>query len=480
MMGTAADFLFGVHLFALCVMSIYGCLGFVSIYLVWKGRSYGSKTWRIGETGALPAVTIQLPLYNEKGVANRLLRAVTDLDYPRELLQIQVLDDSDDETLDLVLERVVLLKEAGWDITHHHRQKRVGYKAGALREGLKQARNEFIAIFDADFVPPSEFLKRAVSPFEDDPRLGLVQARWAHLNASESLITRAQSVALDKHFAVEQFVRYSANYFPKFNGSAGIWRRSCLIDSGGWSAETLCEDLCLSTRAALRGWRFLFLRDLEAPAELPHQLAAYKSQQARWATGSFQCVRRYGMEILKSRDHSLAAKAYTLLTMTGYVVSGMVILLLLSLVPLVWLDFRFPPALFLFGLAGLGQTALFFFAQKTLYPDWVRRCWRIPSIVLVSMGLAPKVLVGVYRAFVGQPPPFIRTPKGAAIHYRPEIHSTVYAEVLLVLYSLAGIIGSLLRENYPPLAFLTLCLSAYGFVAFHSLCERDSKSGSAH
>lgn len=450
-------------------MAVYGCLGFASIYLVWKGRGYGKESPGARATSSLPRVTIQLPLYNEKGVAQRLLRAITGLEYPRSLLQIQVLDDSDDETVDCVGRLVSTYRDGGWDISHLRRPLRQGYKAGALREGLKEARGELIAIFDADFAPPPDFLKKTVPFFAFKPRLGLVQARWSHLNAGDSLITRAQSVALDKHFAVEQFVRFSANYFPKFNGSAGLWRRSCVEDAGGWSAETLCEDLCLSTRAALRGWSFLFLPEVEASAELPGQLSAYKSQQARWATGSLQCVRLYGKEILRSPLHSLPAKIYTLLTMTGYVVSFMAILLILTLVPLVWLDFRFPPVMALFGLAGLGQTFLFFLAQKALYRDWLRRCLRVPFVLLVSLGLAPKVVVALLRAFTGRGLPFVRTPKGQAGLYQPEVHLTFWMELFLAGYALFGIVGSLIRENYPPLAFLLLCLAAYTLTAFHGL-----------
>ena len=297
-------------------LGLYGLLGFVTLGLFLRHRHAQSQLPVTPDEW--PMVTIQLPIFNERGVITRLLDATAALDYPRDRLQIQILDDSTDDTTALAAAWLAARQGDGGDVVLLHRAERRGYKAGALAAALATASGEFIAIFDADFVPPPAFLRQTLPYLLDDPQLGAVQARWGHLNAAESPLTGAQAIALDKHFAVEQLVRHRAACFPKFNGSAGVWRKTCIEGAGGWSSETLCEDLCLSTRAVLAGWRFHFAEDIVAPAELPSTMRAYKSQQARWATGATQCLTRYAAPIWQASGHAWLARLYALLSMSAY------------------------------------------------------------------------------------------------------------------------------------------------------------------
>jgi cellulose synthase/poly-beta-1,6-N-acetylglucosamine synthase-like glycosyltransferase len=246
-------------------MAVYGLLGLVTLFFYYRHRQPP-----VGQPCSLlndpPLVTVQLPLYNERLVVERLISAAVRLDYPRHLLQIQIIDDSTDETSQIAAQWMAHYKEEGFWVEHLRRRGRKGYKAGALQAALPLVQGKYVALFDADFVPPSQFLQHSVPYLEGDPSLGMVQARWGHLNADDSPLTAAQAIALDKHFAIEQRVRHRANLFPKFNGAAGIWRRRCIEEVGGWESDTVTEDLCLSTRAILAGWRFRFQDDLVAPA----------------------------------------------------------------------------------------------------------------------------------------------------------------------------------------------------------------------
>jgi cellulose synthase/poly-beta-1,6-N-acetylglucosamine synthase-like glycosyltransferase len=280
----------GLYVVAGVWLAVYGLNGLVlaGLYLYHRHDRMRQPTC---QPSRYPLVTVQLPIYNERHVIERLIDAVAGIDWPRDRLQIQILDDSADETTTLALARVEHLKRRGLDIALIRRLDRSGYKAGALAVGLTYARGEFIAVFDADFIPPPGFLRQTIPAFLDRPQLGMVQTRWAHLNADYSLLTRAQSLALDGHFVVEQTARNRSGLLMNFNGTAGVWRRTCIEASGGWSDDTLSEDLDLSYRAQLAGWDCLYLPDVSA-AELTPQLAAFKRQQFRWAKGSIQCLRK--------------------------------------------------------------------------------------------------------------------------------------------------------------------------------------------
>ena len=276
-----------LYVIVLTATAVYGVFGLITLYLYWRHRHEKHPTPLMNEM-EWPHVTVQLPLYNERYVVERLIHATVQLDYPVDKLEIQVLDDSTDETVQITQRLVDHYRRQGVNIVLYHREHRQGYKAGALAEALAKTKSEYIAIFDADFCPSADFLQRTIPHFVHNKELGVVQTRWDHLNQNDSILTGAQSIAIDKHFVVDQAVRSRANLFPKFNGSGGIFRRSCMEDAGGWHDDTVCEDLCLSTRAVLRGWRFLILPDIVAPAELPNTISAYKNQQTRWAKGSFQ------------------------------------------------------------------------------------------------------------------------------------------------------------------------------------------------
>ncbi|MEJ2264725.1 MAG: glycosyltransferase family 2 protein [Anaerolineales bacterium] len=287
-----------VYLIVVSLLFIYGMNFF---YLAWQAAYQAAhQAWRKNthqatmppEPDLWPVVTVQLPLYNELYVAERLIRAAATLDYPRHLLEIQVLDDSTDETVEIAGKLVRQLAEKGINIVHIHRTERKGYKAGALAEGLNVARGEYLAIFDADFIPPADYLKNTLPFFKDD-KIGFVQTRWGHINREYSLLTFLQSLAVDAYFMIEQYARSQKGYWFNFNGTAGIWRRSAIEDAGGWTAETLTEDLDLSYRAFLRGWKSIYLRDIVVFGELPISFSAYRRQQLRWARGRLECAQKF-------------------------------------------------------------------------------------------------------------------------------------------------------------------------------------------
>jgi len=467
-----------LYVLALSALSLYGMLG---LFTLWLYRRHRHETYPAPPVARddLPPVTVQLPLYNERYVVERLIRAAASLDYPAGRLQIQVVDDSTDETTARAADLVDAYRAQGVDITLLHREERAGYKAGALAAALQRARGEFIAIFDADFRPEADFLTRTIPHFFDSPDLGMIQARWGHLNAGDSPLTAAQALALDKHFVVEQTVRHRADLFPKFNGTAGIWRRACVKDAGGWQSDTVCEDLCLSTRAQLKGWQFRFLPEVVAPAELPASISAYKNQQARWAKGSTQCLLKFGQPILASRRHSLRGRLYALLTMGAYATSILLLVLLLLQLPLIYLDYRFPATMMVFSIAGLGQPLLFLTSQQVLYPRWWRRLPLLGALLLAAIGLSVTISRAVVQAFSRREHVFIRTPKrgdGEGGGYRLPFDAGTFLELFFALYALAGFLLALYRANYGPAFFLASCTLGFGVVAFLSLREQFVRS----
>src|SRR5262249_28550631 len=312
-MTPAETFTLASYFFVLIVLAVYGWHRYYLVYLYMRNRDKEPKPQP--PLDPPPAVTIQLPLYTEMYVTDRLIDAVGRIEYPRELLEIQVLDDSIDETESIAELAVRRFDAQGIDIKYYHRTDRTGYKAGALEAGLATARGEFIAIFDADFIPTPNFL-RDLMPHFADPAVGMVQARWGHINQDYSLLTKIQSILLDGHFVLEHGGRHRSGRFFNFNGTAGVWRRAAIDDAGGWQHDTLTEDLDLSYRAQLRGWRFLFLSDVIAPAEVPVEMNAFKSQQFRWAKGSIQTCRKLLPRILRA-DVPLGVKAEAFFHLTA-------------------------------------------------------------------------------------------------------------------------------------------------------------------
>ncbi|MFW6042486.1 MAG: glycosyltransferase [Chloroflexota bacterium] len=476
---TLATVLTTLYLSALVGLALYGWLGLVTLGLYARHRRERQEQpeW---DRAQAPPVTVQLPLYNERYVVARLIRAVAALDYPTDRLQIQVIDDSTDDTTERARRLVAYYKARGLDISLIHRRQRSGFKAGAMAQATQQARGEFLVIFDADFQPPPDFLLCTIPHFMASPRLGVVQARWTHLNDDDSLLAGAQALALDKHFIVEQTVRHRVRLFPKFNGTAGVWRRACLEEAGGWQPDTLCEDLCASTRALLGGWEFRFLPQVTAPAELPNTIGAYRNQQARWAKGSTQCLLKYARPVITSRRLSWAARLYGLLTMASYATSVLLILLLLLQVPLLYVSIPFSPLMIPLSIAGLGQPLLFLASQEALYGNWHRRALRrLPLLLLTAIGLSPTIGRAVFEALLERQGTFARTPKNGdhsipAAEYKLSFDWIVFVELFLAVYAVAGIVLAMAHGRLAPLFFLLSCFLGFTYVLFLTLKEQIS------
>jgi len=424
-----------------------------------------------------PRVTVQLPVFNERHVVQRLIRTCADLDYPADRLQIQVLDDSTDDTVELSREVVDELAAGGLDITLIHRTDRTGFKAGALDAGLDSATGELVAIFDADFVPPRDFLRRTV-PHLSEPSIGMVQVRWGHLNAGDSWLTAAQATLLDGHFVIEHTARHAAGHWFNFNGTAGIWRREAIRDGGGWQHDTLTEDLDLSYRTQLSGWSFRYLVHLVAPAELPPDMAAFKTQQHRWAKGSIQTARKLMGRIWRS-DEPLGVKLEATAHLCANVSYPLVVLLTLLLpwavaarvaggarellaVDLVLFSAALLPFLAFYGAAILGSGA----------EGAQRRLIRLPVVLALGLGMAVSQTRAVLEGLFGEVGTFVRTPKWGGVaksSYRAASRGLVGLELLLAAYMTAACAFVVWEGYLASLPFLALFATGYGAVGLASL-----------
>jgi cellulose synthase/poly-beta-1,6-N-acetylglucosamine synthase-like glycosyltransferase len=427
-----------------------------------------------------PTVVVQLPVYNERHVVDRLIEAAASLDYPRERLEVQVLDDSTDDTTRIVREQASRFRNQGTNVQVLHRPRREGFKAGALAYGLARTQAEFVAIFDADFRPESGFLREVMPYFVARPELGVVQARWGHLNDIYSLLTRAQALLLDGQFVVEQTARNRSGLLMCFNGSGGVWRRQAIVDGGGWQSDTMNEDMDLSYRAQVAGWQVLYLPDLEAPGELPPQMEAYKQQQARWACGSMQCLRKLSGLVIHS-DLTLPQKIASILHMGGYLTQPLIIALLLMSLPIVCQARPMPGILALLGLVGLGQPLLWVLAQSRLHRDWARRILYLPVLALVGVGITASTTRAVFQGLTQWGGTFKRTPKfkieGRQGHWSTSLYRlmpdrVVVAELLLSLYAAGTCVVAWCRGNYGSLPFLLLYVLGFGSVACLGLLQR--------
>ena len=394
-----------------------------------------------------PTVTIQLPVYNEKYVVERLIEAVAAIDYPREKLEIQILDDSTDETSGIIYQKLEWLKKFRLDIKHIHRGNRIGYKAGALEVGLSTAKGEFIVIFDSDFVPEANFLRRTL-PYFSDPQIGVVQTRWGHINKDYSLITQLQAFGLDAHFSIEQSARNAAGSFINFNGTCGVWRKACILDAGSWSADTLTEDLDLSYRAQLKGWKFKYLEDVTTPGELPVLMPVIKLQQYRWNKGAAETARKLIGKILRS-DLPITQKVHAFLHLFNSSVFVALFLAAFLSLPMLYIKNTYPAIHFLFNLGiiflfGFLSVAVFYWtATQRFYTNPYKKFIILfPAFMVISMGLSLHNGLAVIEGWLGIKSPFVRTPKFNIVRKRDTwLHNTYLNSSLNLITVLEGVLS---------------------------------------
>ncbi|MGD8342828.1 MAG: glycosyltransferase family 2 protein, partial [Desulfobacterales bacterium] len=466
-----------IYLFALAALLTYGmnCWFLMLMYRLNSPKA-ARKHQRINQAfyrhippKRWPHVTIQLPIYNERYVVERLIESVCSIDWPGHLLEVQVLDDSTDDTANIARAMVAKMKAAGVDIVYIHRSDRKGFKAGALRDGLRLAKGSLVAVFDADFIPAPDFLKESV-PYFQDPRIGMLQTRWGHINSDYSLLTRAQSIGIDGHFGVEQASRAWSGLFMNFNGTGGVWRKKTIQEAGGWQADTLTEDLDLSYRAQLKGWKLMFASQVVCPAEIPVTINAFKSQQHRWAKGSIQTARKNLGKLFRS-DVSWLVKIQAFLHLTHYMVHPMMLLVVLTSIPMLYTQWFFdhlayPVMIFtVLCLATFGPSSLYLFSQRILYRDWKSRIKYLPFLMCLGTGIAVNNTKAVLEALFDIKSGFIRTPKYGIQQkgenwkhkrYAIPLNAVSILELFLGLYSLTGLLMFLFFSKYLVSPFLLI------------------------
>src|SRR5215203_754475 len=474
-----------LYFFVLSILAIYGWHRYYLVYLYTKYRDkVPSKDLAPPTRAQMVPVTIQLPIYNEMYVADRLIDAVCEMDYPRELLEIQVLDDSTDETREIADLAVRRHAARGFDIKYMHRVDRTGYKAGALEAGLRVAKADYIAIFDADFIPPKHFLLKTMPHF-NEPNIGMVQARWGHINQDYSLLTKIQSILLDAHFVLEHGGRNRAGCFFNFNGTAGIWRRDAITSAGGWQHDTLTEDLDLSYRAQLAGWHFKFLPDLVAPAEVPVEMNSFKSQQHRWAKGSIQTCLKLLPRILRSKQ-PLGVKAEAFFHLSANFNYLLMSLLSILMFPAMWVRYNMGWTEMLlidvplFCAATLSVGNFYVVSQRELYSDSRKRLKYLPFLMSIGIGLCVNNTRAVLEAIFGKQSEFARTPKygierasdewvGKKYHQAVGIQPII--EVALGLYFTVTVYYALANQIYGTLPFLMLFQIGFLYTGLLSILQ---------
>src|SRR5271169_4300416 len=474
------------YFIVLIVLATYGGHRYWLVYLYYKHKK--NKTTELPahfDSESLPRVTVQLPIFNEQYVVDRLLDAVCRLDYPKDKLDIQLLDDSTDETVEvarLLVERYAAL---GYPVAYIHRTNREGFKAGALEAGLQSAKGEFVAIFDADFVPPPDFLLKCIHHFTD-PKVGMVQTRWTHINRNYSLLTQVEAILLDGHFVLEHSGRSRSGVFFNFNGTAGMWRRSAIDEAGGWEHDTLTEDTDLSYRAQLKGWKFVYLQDVECPAELPVEMTAFKTQQARWAKGLIQVSKKILPKVLKS-DVSRHQKVEAVYHLTANISYPLMIVLSVLLMPAMII--RFYQGWFqmlyidlpLFMASTFSISSFYLVSQKELFPkSWLRSLLYLPLLMSLGIGLTITNTIAVLEALVGKQTAFARTPKYrveskkdkvGAKKYRKRLGWVPWIELLIGAYFALAVYYAIENENYITVPFLLLFVIGYWVTGLMSLLQ---------
>lgn len=468
----------------LFVCAVYGIHRFFLLCLYYKYKRVNVKPK--SHFSILPNVTIQLPIFNEMYVVERLLDATSTIDYPKEKMEIQVLDDSTDETSIILKKKVDELRGKGYFITYIHRDHRKGYKAGALDEGLKKATGEFTAIFDADFVPQKDFLQKTIHYFTDES-VGMIQLRWEHLNRKYSLLTRLQSIFIDGHFVIDQAARSHSGRFFNFNGTAGIWRKSCIESVGGWQHDTLTEDLDLSYRAQLDGWKFVYLPDVVTPGELPVEMNSFKSQQHRWVKGSIQTGRKLLPRLWRS-PIPLKIKLEATLHLTNNLAYMLLIALSMLMLPVTLIRFDLGMGwhklliidLPLFIAATLTVTVFFICSQKEICEDWIERAFFIPLAIALSIGLCVNNAQAVLEGMFNSDAEFLRTPKyrietardtWKEKKYKGSREAFPIIEMSLGLYFTITIIVAIIKKNYMVIPFLIPFQFGFLYVSSMSILE---------
>jgi cellulose synthase/poly-beta-1,6-N-acetylglucosamine synthase-like glycosyltransferase len=468
----------------LIILAAYGAHRYWLVYLYYKYQR-NKTTEPAAQFQELPRVTVQLPIFNEQYVVDRLLDAVLKLDYPREKLDIQLLDDSTDETVAVAGGLVERYAALGHPVTYHHRDNREGFKAGALAEGLKTARGEFVAIFDADFVPPADFLLKCIHHFTD-PKIGMVQTRWTHINRNYSLLTEVEAILLDGHFVMEHSGRARSGVFFNFNGTAGMWRRSAIDEAGGWEHDTLTEDTDLSYRAQLKGWKFIYLQDVECPAELPVEMTAFKTQQARWAKGLIQVSKKILPRVFSS-DVPRHVKVEAWYHLTANLSYPLMIVLSVLLLPAMVI--RFYQGWFqmlyidlpLFMASTFSISSFYMVSQKELFPkSWPRALLYLPLLMALGIGLTITNTRAVLEALAGKQTAFARTPKYrvesrkdkvGATKYRKRLGWVPWIELLIGTYFALTVYYAFDNENYFTIPFLILFVIGYWCTGLMSLLQ---------
>jgi cellulose synthase/poly-beta-1,6-N-acetylglucosamine synthase-like glycosyltransferase len=472
-------------------------------YLAYQSRNNIRHTKKMRQQAELPAVlpivTIQLPLYNEKYVAKRLIDAVCRIEYPKERLHIQVLDDSDDDTIDLIKFIVDDYRFKGFDIVHMHRTDRSGYKAGALKAGMKHAKGEFVAIFDADFIPPAWFLKRALGHFTDK-KIGLVQCKWGHVNENYSTLTEAQAISLDLHFLVEQKAKSLTHLYMNFNGTAGIWRTSCINDAGGWHTSTLVEDLDLSYRAQMKGWKCLFLEGVEVDAELPVQMNAAKRQQFRWAKGSIQVALKLLSDVMFHRKVPIDTKAQAFIQLTRHIVNPLFLTQFLIFPMLLAMNYElytvgWAPLISVFMYTMMGPGGYLLVINQTWNGDKTKlreKARQFFFLMFFSSGISVNNTVAVFDAVFGKKNEFLRTPKFGIVNkgddwrhkeYVLPFTKTTLLEIFFAIYGSMAVFIALSSGNAIYAPMMAIPTIGFIYVAYLSIVHssfRKKKVKSVH
>lgn len=476
-------FIFDLFIVSAIIITAYTC-NFYYLAILSGRRKEILDTAEMGT----PSVTVQLPIYNEKYVAKRLVEAVCHMDYPKEKMRIMVLDDSDDDTVELLETVVNDYKKQGFKIEHIRRGTRKGYKAGALKYAMQTTDTEYVAIFDADFIPPHWFLRRAIPHFTKS-NIGLVQCRWGHVNENYSAITQAQALSLDFHFLIEQKAKSNSHLFMNFNGTAGIWKRTCIEDAGGWHTATLVEDLDLSYRAQMKGWKCVFLPDIVVDAELPVQMNAAKRQQFRWAKGSIQCAIKLLSDIIVKRKVAVEAKIQAFIQLTRHVVYPLMLVQFLTLPILLASHMNlyvisFLPAITIATYLAMGPGAYMMIIQSMYHKSWKSKAKILPALLVYNAGMSVNNSVAVFDAVLGKKNEFLRTPKYGIISkgddwrnkaYNLPFTQTTLLEIFFGVYGILGIFISIFSNNPIFVPIIGLQTVGFFYIAYMSLSHTQFK-----